>query len=394
MFDTSPAGMISRGENPLPFDSDSDDFDEPEYAGYRHLQTAFHDIGDDSISSDSDSDGDEGTVDVAGWFGAPSDRSMPVAPPAIQDEDPDETVDSSIPSTVSTVEVASALKLPPPERNEAAPEPPPAAATDAVPALPSHELPREVDFDSDLAAPAEEIAVTFVEDGSLGLKFVGNPHANAVQIRAVNPGTQAESHAVLRPGLVLKSVGGTTVQGMSYQDTISVIKAQGRPVTCLFGPVQPLPEAMGVSPAAAAASVSPPDVTPEGAAAAAATTLTNALVAAASEHEATMAESALTLDKLHQASAEAATAETAFTDVATPTAVAVDTQGAKATSEQTNTAVPSDISRSEVLTMAQSVGFDEELLQDMIDGNDGDMLAVAAMLLEHGAVCSPQLIFK
>jgi predicted ATP-grasp superfamily ATP-dependent carboligase len=50
--------------------------------------------------------------------------------------------------------------------------------------------------------------------------------------------------------------------------------------------------------------------------------------------------------------------------------------------------------RSEVLTMAESVGFDEELLQDMIDGNDGDMLAVAAMLLEHGAVCSPQLTFK
>jgi hypothetical protein len=52
----------------------------------------------------------------------------------------------------------------------------------------------------------------------------------------------------------------------------------------------------------------------------------------------------------------------------------------------TSGVVPSDLSRSEVLEMAESVGFDDELLQDMIDGRDGDMLAVAAMLIDHGAV--------
>ena len=85
---------------------------------------------------------------------------------------------------------------------------------------------------------------------TIGLKFVSNPHANVVQVKAVNPGTQAEKHVTLCPGLVLKAVGGTSVEGMSYQDTIGVIKTQGRPLTCQFGPVQPLPGAVSAAPRA------------------------------------------------------------------------------------------------------------------------------------------------
>jgi hypothetical protein len=112
------------------------------------------------------------------------------------------------------------------------------------------------------AAAADAIEVTFVDPGSLGIKFVDNPHANVVQIRAINPGTQAESHTALQAGLVLRVVGGTSVVGRSYQDTIGVIKAQGRPLTCQFGPVQPLPDAMAsarrTSPTASQSAVQRP----------------------------------------------------------------------------------------------------------------------------------------
>ena len=41
----------------------------------------------------------------------------------------------------------------------------------------------------------------------------------------VNPGTQAEQHAKLRPGLTLHSVDGKSMAGLVYDDVIGVLKA-------------------------------------------------------------------------------------------------------------------------------------------------------------------------
>jgi hypothetical protein len=206
-----------------------------------------------------------------------------------------------------------------------------------------------------------------VEEGSLGLKFVGNSHANTVQIRAVNPGTQAEAHAVLCPGLVLKTVGDTSVEGMAYEDTISVIKAQGRPLTCVFGPVQPLPEAIDASVAGTAARVLPADAPEE---------------AVRASNNAPFGETVGTKQKevAEVESQREVSPGSSFIEAPPDDAAPTDIASIKSV-------VPSDLSRSELIKMAESVGFDEELLQDMIDGNDGDVPAVAAMLLEHGAVC-------
>ena len=91
------------------------------------------------------------------------------------------------------------------------------------------------------------MSATFTEAGSLGLKFT--PVGPNVQILAVNPGTQAERLPQLVSGLVLKSVGGTSVEGMDYRnEVLPLLKAQGRPCTLTFSADGALP----VSPAAEA----------------------------------------------------------------------------------------------------------------------------------------------
>eukprot|EP01044_Picomonas_judraskeda_P005262 COSAG03_NODE_491_length_7456_cov_22.158353_1_plen_303_part_10 len=79
-----------------------------------------------------------------------------------------------------------------------------------------------------------DVAVTFTEPGSLGLKFSPNSATRSVDVIGINAGTQAEKHSQLRPGLSLVAVGSTTVTGMPYKQVIETIKAQGRPLTCLF----------------------------------------------------------------------------------------------------------------------------------------------------------------
>ena len=65
------------------------------------------------------------------------------------------------------------------------------------------------------ASYIDAVAVTFTEDGSLGLKF--SPNGNAIQVLQVNPGTQAEQHSELHAGMTLMSVGGNSTEGLSYQ---------------------------------------------------------------------------------------------------------------------------------------------------------------------------------
>ena len=77
-----------------------------------------------------------------------------------------------------------------------------------------------------------QIAVTFKEAGSLGLKFT--PKDDHIEVLGLNPGTQAERHSKLRAGLQLLRVGETPVEGMGYPQVITLLKAAGRPVRLLF----------------------------------------------------------------------------------------------------------------------------------------------------------------
>ena len=97
----------------------------------------------------------------------------------------------------------------------------------------------EVDEDEDEGeggvASSDTISVTFTQPGSLGLKFSPNKQTGSVDVVGINPGTQAERHPELRPGLSLVTVGSTSVVGMPYRQVIETIKVQGRPVRCEFG---------------------------------------------------------------------------------------------------------------------------------------------------------------
>ena len=296
MYGTSRDAPQDRGgdgvkhENPL--SSDSDDFDEWDdaaqimpHVGWNFDPYAFIDAGDESISSDSsdESDDDEDGTS-AGWLG-----------------------EAPVPAPVNVGPAAAAF---------------------------------EVEQSVDTGAVVE--SVTFTEPGSLGLKFVDNPHTNVVQLKGVNLGTQAEGQAGLTIGAVLTNVGDTSVVGMSYTETIDVMKRQGRPVALLFGPVQPLPDQIVPSPKAKmAAAAAPPAVEDD-----------------------------------PDEPPPVAPVPSSAAAAATPAAPAA---------ELSSSSAPSDLSSAELLEMAESVGFDAELLQDIIDGRDGDTNAVVQMLIDQGA---------
>ena len=83
-----------------------------------------------------------------------------------------------------------------------------------------------------------EVAVTFMQPGSLGLKLSPDNKTGpcTVSVLGVNPGTQAEQHPQLYRGLVLQTVSGAPVLGRSYQDVLGMIKAGGRPLAMTFTP--------------------------------------------------------------------------------------------------------------------------------------------------------------
>ena len=96
----------------------------------------------------------------------------------------------------------------------------------------------------------EEVKVTFTEPGSLGMKMndraattkEGAPAPRLVAlVVAINPGTQAEKHPQLKVDLVIKSVNGTSVEGMAYKtgatNVLGMLKAAGRPCTLGFVPL-------------------------------------------------------------------------------------------------------------------------------------------------------------
>ena len=84
--------------------------------------------------------------------------------------------------------------------------------------------------------PAGSVAVTFTEQGTLGLKFTPNKQTGNIELLAVNPGTQAERHPQLKGGLILRSVSGASTAGKDYQQVLGTIKAGGCPLDMVFTP--------------------------------------------------------------------------------------------------------------------------------------------------------------
>ena len=84
------------------------------------------------------------------------------------------------------------------------------------------------------------ISATFTQPGSLGLKL--NDDKSGALVVRVNPGSQAEDHEQLCPGLVVRSVGETDVSGMEYSGVLSVLKSsKQRPITLTFEKLPPEP---------------------------------------------------------------------------------------------------------------------------------------------------------
>ena len=78
--------------------------------------------------------------------------------------------------------------------------------------------------------------VTFVKPGTLGLRFTPNSVTGNTELLSVNPGTQAESHPELKPGMILTAVDGRQTRGLSYPQTLEAIKTAGRPLPLTFVP--------------------------------------------------------------------------------------------------------------------------------------------------------------
>ena len=81
---------------------------------------------------------------------------------------------------------------------------------------------------------ATALNVTFTEEGPLGFRFKPNPETDDMEVTGTNGGSQAKSHPELKPGLLVQAVGGESVVGLGYKQTLAAIKAGGRPLTVGF----------------------------------------------------------------------------------------------------------------------------------------------------------------
>jgi hypothetical protein len=75
--------------------------------------------------------------------------------------------------------------------------------------------------------------VSFTEAGSLGLALVENSDS-LTQVVRINPGTQAERHPELRPGLVILVVGDVSVAGMPHRQVVQLLGRPARPIALQF----------------------------------------------------------------------------------------------------------------------------------------------------------------
>ena len=84
---------------------------------------------------------------------------------------------------------------------------------------------------------AAPVICTFDEDGPLGIVFEQSSSAQVHRVLLVSniiPDTQAEKFLRLKPGLLIKSVNGKDVDGMSIVATTTLLRS--RPVTIVFVP--------------------------------------------------------------------------------------------------------------------------------------------------------------
>ena len=65
--------------------------------------------------------------------------------------------------------------------------------------------------------------MVFTEQGSLGLGLAPCDSCVGAEVLDVKAGTQAMHHQELRAGLIIRTVGGTSVAGMSYEEVTKVI---------------------------------------------------------------------------------------------------------------------------------------------------------------------------
>ena len=80
----------------------------------------------------------------------------------------------------------------------------------------------------------EELLEAGVAPGLASAVFVDT--SGNTELLGVNPGTQAERHPELTPGLILVTVNGAAVAGKQYCEIIEMIKAGGRPLLLSFKP--------------------------------------------------------------------------------------------------------------------------------------------------------------
>ena len=81
------------------------------------------------------------------------------------------------------------------------------------------------------------VEVSFVEPGPLGLNLTDQA-VEGVMVLAIQKGSQAEAHeqaGLLRPGLLVKIVGGQSVTGLSYEQVTAIIGSHAeRPLHIVF----------------------------------------------------------------------------------------------------------------------------------------------------------------
>ncbi len=96
----------------------------------------------------------------------------------------------------------------------------------------------------------------FTEQGSLGLKLNEVEGTGRAKVVKVNAGSQGEQHPQA-VGMLVKSVAGTDVSGMSYKEVLGMLKskAKERPLTLCF---EAVPQ-VSVPAAAAASTAQEPD---------------------------------------------------------------------------------------------------------------------------------------
>ena len=81
-----------------------------------------------------------------------------------------------------------------------------------------------------IAIEKPEFDVMFSEPGSLGIRFAPHKRTGDMEVTAVKPGTQAQRHKSLHPGLVLIAVAGVDVAGKAPREVFDMLKQGGRPL--------------------------------------------------------------------------------------------------------------------------------------------------------------------